>query len=137
MTATPEDQLENATWWTRQRRLRLLLAYVALLFTAPHWPGEWSGAEYGLQFNHLDKLVHLSAFGLLGWLLAWAWPLEPVGRSWRRLAGLWLLIAIYAAVDELLQPYVGRRCDPLDWVADVVGAAIGLWLRAWQTRSHQ
>lgn len=137
MNRDPVEPSHSRSWWTDRHRQRLLWAYVALLFTATHWPGHWSGAEYGLQFDHVDKLVHLSAFTVLGWLVAWAWPSQPCPWTWRQLLGIWLLVVMYAAVDELLQPYVNRRCDLLDWVADAMGAAIGLGFRAWQNRKLQ
>jgi VanZ family protein len=74
-----------------------------------------------------DKTLHFAAFAILGYLLTWV--LFSRHREFVRLATLVLaIIAIYGAVDELLQIPVGRRCDFWDWVADMIGAAVGLGL---------
>ena len=51
---------------------------------------------------------------------------------------LWLVVwAAYGIVDELLQGLVGRSTDFKDWVADVVGAGIGLGIMVWwERRTH-
>jgi VanZ family protein len=59
------------------------------------------------------------------------------GGSWRRVT-LWTgaaavaLAALYGATDEFHQCFVpGRTADVLDWLADFIGAAIGVtvvWL---------
>lgn len=39
-----------------------------------------------------------------------------------------VLLAVYAAADELLQPYFRRHADPLDWLADVAGVLLVMLL---------
>jgi hypothetical protein len=39
-------------------------------------------------------------------------------------------IALFALLDESTQPMFGRAAEPFDWVADVIGAAIGLVVAA-------
>lgn len=80
-----------------------------------------------------DKLWHAIAYGALtgAWLLAAVW--RP-GRGPGRFPGGAPLILIGAAVLgallELLQGVVGRFADPLDWLANLVGAALAAaaWL---------
>jgi VanZ family protein len=71
-----------------------------------------------------DKLAHLTAYAVLGFLLARA---RGAGR-----AALWLPILLglaYAASDEIHQSFVpGRSADPFDWVADAIGVALGVLL---------
>lgn len=72
-----------------------------------------------------DKVVHFSAYGVLGASVAWA--------AWSRtgLAALrWLLVvSALGAADEWHQQFIpGRRMDAQDWMADTAGAACGLFL---------
>ena len=113
--------IDEHRFWTPLRRLLLLGGFLLILVGGTHWPSELRG----LQTDHVDKVVHFTAFATLGWLAAWA--LE-IGRSPRfeRAALVLFAIAFFAALDEITQPYVGRQCDPLDWLADVAGAITGI-----------
>lgn len=70
-----------------------------------------------------DKVVHFFGFAALAFLLM---------NTLRRLStpvavGLTLLLcAIYGVFDELTQPPFARTADPWDWVADMVGAIVGI-----------
>jgi VanZ family protein len=108
-------------FWTPVLRRVVLVGYLLILLGGTHWPSELRG----LQTDHLDKLVHFAAFAVLGWLAAWASESAKTS-SIERAAVVLFAIALFAAVDEITQPYVGRKCDPLDWVADVAGAIAGL-----------
>ncbi len=107
----------------------VLAVYWGLLFTATHWPLAATMPIAG-QVEIADKLLHFSAFALLAWLLAWVWQLHPAYDNWPAMVGVWLLVAIYGGFDELSQPLVGRSCHLLDWLADLMGAAFGLWVYA-------
>jgi VanZ family protein len=37
-------------------------------------------------------------------------------------------LAAWAVIDEATQPLFGRAADPLDWVYDVIGLALGIGL---------
>ena len=72
----------------------------------------------------LDKLVHLVLYGVLGALAARA-ARTPSRARLPLLAALGAVI-LFAAADEWHQALVpGRSADPLDWVADAVGALAG------------
>jgi VanZ family protein len=80
---------------------------------------------------HADKLNHLAAFFALALIGAMGWPgsLRPL---------LWGL-AGYGAAIELLQLWApGHQADPLDLLADGVGAMAGVAVfaakRAWRER---
>ena len=46
----------------------------------------------------------------------------------RRFVGYVLIVAaIYGVLDELTQTLVGRSADVADWLADMVGATVGIW----------
>jgi VanZ family protein len=74
-----------------------------------------------------DLAVHAGLYGVLGVLVARAG--RRSGWGWPRFVRAAAAVVIWAAVDELHQVLVpGRRADPRDWVADVVGAGVGLAL---------
>lgn len=88
--------------------------YWAALFLATHLPGVGTG---GVS----DKLLHAVAYALLALLLA-AWMSVAGLATPRRLLVLGTALAVYAALDELLQIPVGRHGDWRDWLADMAGA---------------
>ena len=75
--------------------------------------------------NDSDKLVHFTAYGLLGASVAWA----AQSRA-RRSAVLFAAgISLLGAADEWHQQFIpNRRMDVRDWVADTAGAVTGLFL---------
>ena len=99
--------------------------YWLLLFAVMHMP-----KPPGTRLvEHLgDKVVHACAYFLLAALGGWAtWRRERrAGPGW--FARWWLLYAVYAAADEILQSVVGRACQIGDWLADVIGATLALLL---------
>ena len=72
-----------------------------------------------------DKTLHFVAFAVLGGLLSWVLQGRVTGLA-RHAVSVLLIIAVYGAVDELLQIPVGRHCDVWDWIADLLGATVGL-----------
>jgi VanZ family protein len=73
-----------------------------------------------------DKLGHLAAFAGLSALLcltgATLW--RP---SWRLYTGVFMVVAVYGAADEFSQRFSpGRFSDFRDWIADMLGAGIGI-----------
>ncbi len=70
----------------------------------------------------VDKVVHATLYGVLGWLVARA----VEGRGWGTWAMMGLAMATFAAADEWHQQWIpGRSTDAFDWVADVAGAMAG------------
>ncbi len=72
-----------------------------------------------------DKLLHFVAYGGLAVLLL-GWRASRRVPTLQTVVMLWVLIAVYGLFDETTQPLVGRHCDFGDWIADIIGAAIGL-----------
>ena len=73
-----------------------------------------------------DKLGHLVAFAALSVLLCSAGAMlwRP---SWRLYGGVFMVVAAYGAMDEFSQRFSpGRSADFRDWIADVLGAGIGI-----------
>lgn len=115
----------------------LLIATVIVLYwcsiaTATHVPMDQSKLPK-LRYFSIDKVFHFSSYAglafLLSTLIAAIWSTHE--RGWRgvaRYAPVLLVAAIYGLIDEISQPPVGRTADPLDWIADMLGATTGLTL---------
>jgi VanZ family protein len=77
--------------------------------------------------NVSDKTEHLVSYGLLAAALHLScWP-----KRWSILKTALLILAtcmLYGAFDEITQPYFGRTCDIVDWLADSSGASISILL---------
>jgi VanZ family protein len=101
-----------------------LAGYLILLVVATHLPR--SVPFLPSNFNYLDKLCHFTAYALLSLLLVTTWQLAAGVLTRRHLIWAWMAVALFGAVDELTQLAVGRDCELSDWIADAVGAAVGL-----------
>ena len=96
--------------------------WAALVFTLTSIPNPSLPAIAGG-----DKVVHAIMYGILASLALYAWPPR------RRRPATWLAVlvgvAAIGAADEWHQHYIpGRSADMRDWMADAVGALIGLAL---------
>ena len=104
--------------WLRLAPVMLGMYWVSL-FIGAHIP-----LRLAINNGYADKLEHLAAFAGLNLLLLAVW-------SSRRSLGVWqfvqavAVLGLYGAFDEISQIPVGRDCELLDWVADLVGALIG------------
>ncbi len=109
---------------TRRRKLAIisLAIYWPTLFVFAHIPIPEEVRDAGVS----DKALHFFAYAILVFLL-WI-ALNPERKvRWRKATVWWvlLIVAVYGVIDELLQDYVGRTCDVMDMVADLVGAFAG------------
>ena len=112
----------SRTW--KPRALLLLVAtagYWLVIFGGTHAPGNpFPGG------GHSDKVAHFGAFAGLAFLLcctvACFRPMRPA--YYGAILGL---VACYGMFDELTQLLVRyRTADPLDWLADMSGAIVGM-----------
>jgi VanZ family protein len=70
-----------------------------------------------------DKFGHFGIYGLLGTLVC------RLTGGWRGALASLIIVSAYGASDEWHQSFVpGRSSDVQDWIADTVGAAIGIAL---------
>jgi len=100
----------------------LTAAYTLVLVWATHCPKP----ERFLGPNPpSDKALHLLAYAALAVLAGGTIALV---RRWTavRAAGLGAALAAFAMVDELTQPLFARDAEPLDWIFDCLGIAVGL-----------
>jgi VanZ family protein len=107
----------------------LTVGYAVVLLFVTHVPG--LSVSFGEATPvEADKILHFVAYAVLGFLLGLNVVFEtPLALAPAALAIL--ALGGFALVDELPQPIFGRVTDVLDWVADVVGAFMGLafvWL---------
>lgn len=78
------------------------------------------------DIDYIDKVYHAAGYAVL------AFALSGVLTLWRgydqRLSLLvWIVVAAYGAIDEYTQQFVlNRFSDKFDFLADIVGAALGL-----------
>lgn len=81
----------------------------------------------------LDKLAHAAAFGTLAFFLELA--LRKTRHDlpmYRRHLWVFLGVILFGLSDEWHQAFVpGRECSVLDWLADAIGALLGLALGLW------
>ena len=108
--------------WPQRFVVAATAAYAAVLVFATHYPKPEELVGGRLPS---DKLMHFVAYGLLGFLAA------LVLRARGRLVGqfaplLGAGLAAWCVIDEATQPFFGRHADPLDWLYDVVGLAVGI-----------
>ena len=92
-------------------------------------PGADLNADDWLAQWHMDKLLHLIAFGM--WGLTWAIALAKqrrLQRAWHLEFGVLVAAVIFGMVLEVIQGawMSGRTFDWMDVVADVVGAMSSL-----------
>lgn len=65
-----------------------------------------------------DKILHLLAFAAL------SFPLSRTGRF--GLLPVFVGASAFGGVIELIQPSFNRSTDMNDWIADIIGVAIGI-----------
>ncbi len=108
------------------RDLLLLFGYCLLIFYLSHQPT----LPVPMAFPHQDKLVHATAYALMG-ILAWR-SFAYIDRPVLTLAIIsFLFCSLYGISDEYHQSFiVGRDADIKDWFADSVGAAIAIYVMA-------
>jgi VanZ family protein len=73
---------------------------------------------------HIDKVVHATLYAVLAALTAWS---LSAPRRVRALLAVVALASLFGAADEWHQQFIpGRSQDRNDWLADSVGAALGV-----------
>lgn len=111
---------------------RLLPAYWIFLFCSTHFPRlQLPGPDSS------DKIAHATAFGILAFLIWRAfqtvYPRLSAAFVWKVLG----VVAVYGALDEITQGFVGRSTDPEDWLCDMTGVAIVLGVLEWRRRTRR
>lgn len=105
----------------RLARLALPVYWVVLAF-ATHYPR----VSIPTNVSHRDKVIHLTAFGLLAYL---SWKFAETRQRPLAPHFVWTAAAVllaYAGLDEYTQQFVGRDTDPLDFLANTIGITVVL-----------
>lgn len=72
-----------------------------------------------------DKLIHVGEYAIFGVLICQAMNFRVTTRRWLFLFTL-LMAGTFGALDETYQALIpGRDSSYTDWVADIVGVALG------------
>jgi VanZ family protein len=94
-----------------------LWAALILVLTSIPGPPDVPG-----NIPHLDKVVHFLLYAGQGWLVTRALRT----RRPLSLLGALLGIAVFAAFDEWHQQLLARDPTVGDWIADILGASVGI-----------
>jgi VanZ family protein len=98
------------------------IAWAGVILVVTSWPNP----SLPFSVTGLDKIVHFSMYGILGFLVGRALPRH---RLLSALVGAALGLAVFGALDEWHQRFIpGRSADVKDWIADVSGMILGLLL---------
>jgi VanZ family protein len=101
-----------------------LTLYWLLILTLTSLPGQ---DMPDIKIN--DKIEHFIAFGGLGFLLHLSLRIQNRFSFIKKFPYLFafIFVSLYGALDELHQLFIpGRSCDINDWIADSIGAIIGI-----------
>lgn len=126
--------------WTFRLFAAATVAYTCVLVFATHYPKpqELLGAN-----APSDKTLHVTAYAVLATLVGLT--LAAAGRwTGRAITRAAVGIAIFGGLDEITQPlpWFRRAADPLDWILDLGGIALGfaavaVLVAVWRrTRNH-
>lgn len=80
-----------------------------------------------------DKILHFSGFAILGLLIGARLRILKQ-RDWKHFTIAAAIVMLYAMIDELTQPLVGRDAEFYDWIADSCGVSLGLAIMYWIPR---
>jgi hypothetical protein len=102
-------------------RIAFVITFIAVVVLALLPAARLQEFDIDIGF-HSDKLNHAAAFAVLTFLGSLGWP-----DSKSRLV---VFLAVVGAAIEVLQglSLIARDVDVLDWIADCVGIAFGLFL---------
>ena len=107
-----------------------VLVYCAAIFIQSSFPT----TEHLPQWPHLDKILHVAAYALLGFLFFRGLATGRLADNHNIALILSILFAgLYGISDEIHQSFVpGRSAEAVDALADLVGGFLGAgvgWLR--------
>ena len=107
------------------------LSWAGLIFYLSSQPS----IETPALFPGEDKLFHLIAFGILGFLPMGALQVSHQGYPTRQVWLVALAVMLYGILDEFHQYFVPvRSADVYDALADAIGGLLGAWTIYWLVR---
>jgi VanZ family protein len=96
--------------------------YSLILITMTHLPPHTRVVRNTISLAGSDTMAHVVAYLVLAVLV---FGLCQVGRGLGKGMVILLGLTVWAALDELTQPYIGRTADVHDWGANLVGLSLG------------
>lgn len=110
---TPRTPLRKARWTPPA-------LWLALILIGTSWPG----VSVGPDDMGLDKVAHFTAYAVLSALVLRA---TRTPFAWSTALRVIVAISVLGALDEWHQAFIPRRSTSLlDWVADTLGAIVGV-----------
>lgn len=110
--------------WNKYSRWITTFAYAGFIFYLSS--RTWGGPPL---FPNADKIIHALLYLILGGLVVWALRATTLRGRGAIFPLAATAAALYGITDEIHQMFVpGRNADPLDWIADAVGAILGAWI---------
>jgi VanZ family protein len=109
----------------------------AILLFLTWWP-KIEIPDIGIDFK--DKIAHLLAFGLFGFLVARARSKEEINQPLHAVKLTMLYCSLFAVFDEVMQGVIpGRDADIGDGLANIAGVILGvIFFRfVWNPRSKK
>ncbi|MDZ4659946.1 MAG: VanZ family protein [Bythopirellula sp.] len=113
------SQLRRAAALARFATIGLIIA----MFVGTHVPN-----PVAVEITTSDKTIHFWAYLALSFSLLTSWELSSGRLQPIHFFLVWLACTVYGAIDEITQIPVGRTCDGVDWLFDVLGIVAGLSL---------
>ena len=96
------------------------MCYWVALFVGTHLP-----RTPRIEVSVNDKILHLGAYAGLAFLICLGTARSGIWTL-RKVIIILAAASAYGVFDELTQTLVGRDCDFMDWLADTIGAGIGI-----------
>ena len=110
----------------KSTRLTIAIVYLVIISALFCLPGSAFPKTNWLSKIWFDKWVHIGFFAVL--VVLWNWAANSTKKNYTVL--IMILAAAYGMLVELVQHNFipNRGFDIGDWIADVVGSFVGLWL---------
>ena len=117
--------------YSRAAFLLAALSWAGLIFYLSSQPS----IETPALFPGQDKLFHLIAFGILGFLAMGTRQASQQGYRRRQVWQVVFAVMLYGILDECHQYFVpGRHADVYDVLADAIGGLLGASTMYWLVR---
>lgn len=105
------------------------LSFILFLITAITIANRGQGGNWWAFIHHIpygDKIGHIGLMGTLSFLCNLAFPRPSVKILTIPATPATLIVLTLVTLEELSQAFLpNRNCDLLDWLADLLGIALG------------
>ena len=103
-----------------------ILLYCLLIFIQSSYPSP----DIGPHWPFKDKILHFTAYALLGALFLRAFSTTPIKQNLKLIFALSILFSsLYGISDEIHQSFVPyRTADVMDALADFLGSTFGAYI---------